>query len=197
MTSIWSNCELLYSMPAVGATKSNTTASVITGNAAGNPAYQLPPLASLWSQSAMVGKSIVFVAAGTYDTGTTYAVTTNLSYDATQGSAGTTIAATGAASTWPVGATNNWWMEVTATCISSGLNTSGWMTGGTLTAGTGNNAATTAAASWMMGGAQTAGVPNALALATVASIGYIEIWSTWATSPVAQVCSQFKVFAEN
>ncbi len=197
MTSLWSNCELLYSMPAVGATKSSAAASIISGNAAGNPAYQMPPLASLWSQSAMVGKVIAIIAGGTYDQGANaYAVTTNLMYDATQGASGTSIASTGA-SVWPTGTVNNWYMNITLTCISVGLNTSGWTVNGNITAGSGNNAATVAATTYMMGGAQTLGVPNALALATTTSIGFIEIWSTWATLPTAQVCSQFMIFAEN
>lgn len=199
MTSLWSNCELLYSMPAVGATKASTTASVITGNAAGNPAFQMPALASLWSQSAMPGKAIAIIAGGTYDTGTAYAVTTALYADPTQNSTTSQqlIASTGAASTWPLGTTNNWYMNLTLTCIAATANSSSWTTVGNVMAGAGGNAATTACSTWLLGGAQSAGVPTALALVTTASIGYLELWSTWATAPTAQVCSQFMVFAEN
>lgn len=197
MTSLWSNCELLYSMPVVGATKSSTGQSCISGNAAGNPAYLMPPLATLWSQSAMLGKAINIQASGTYDAASNYNVTTQLAYDGTQGSYSTPIAATGIAVSWPTGTTNNWYMNVNMTCISVGLNTSGWTVNGNVMAGAGNNAATAAATTFMMGGAQTAGVPTALALVTTTTIGFIELWSTWSTAPTAMVCSQFMIFAEN
>ena len=56
--------EVLYQMPAVGATIVSTTASVVTGNAAGNPAYQLPALASIWSPDKLPGKGILIQASG-------------------------------------------------------------------------------------------------------------------------------------
>jgi hypothetical protein len=183
--------EILYQMPAVGATLASTTATVVSGNAAGNPAYQMPALASIWQPHQMQGKGIQILAGGTYDA-TAVGNTMALRYDPTQGTAGTLIAGTGSAVVIS-GTTMSWTMEILLTCTQVGNNTSNWMTSGALVYGISNNAATVAATTYMVGGAQAAGVPAALALATEATIGYIELWSTWATAPTAFVCSQFLI----
>lgn len=187
--------EVLYQMPAVGATKTTTTQSLVSGNASGNPAYQLPALASIWSPDKLQGKSLHIQAGGTYDAG---AVTNTmvLAYDPTQATIGTTIAATGAF-TIPSTTTGSWLMDLWLDCISVGNNTSGWSTSGSIKYGASNNAGATASTEVMMGGAQTLGVPTSLALATSASIGYIELWSTFGTAPTAFVCSSYKIFGLN
>jgi hypothetical protein len=88
-------------------------------------------------------------------------------------------------------------MQALLTCTQAGNNTSNWMTSGSVTYGASNNAGAAAGSEVMMGGAQTAGVPTALALATSATIGYIELWSTWGTAPTAFVCSQFLILGLN
>ena len=190
-----SQAEVLHSMPAVGATLASTTASVVTGNSASNPPYSMPALASIWPVYSLPGKHLIFRASGTYDA-TAVTNTLALRFDPTQGTAGTLIAGTGAA-TWISTTTGSWQMEIWLTCTAAGQNTSNWMTSGTLTIGASNNAATATGSSFMVGGAQAAGVPTALALATTASIGYIELWSTWGTAPTAFVCSQFLIFGMN
>jgi hypothetical protein len=182
-------------MPAVGATKTTTTASLVSGNAAGNPAYQLPALVSIWPPNELPGKSLLFWANGTYDA---TAVTSQLflTFDPTQGTQGTTIVSTGAF-TVPSTTTGSWIMQALLTCTQAGNNTSNWMTSGSVTYGASNNAGAAAGSEVMMGGAQTAGVPTALALATSATIGYIELWSTWGTAPTAFVCSQFLILGLN
>jgi hypothetical protein len=119
-----------------------------------------------------------------------------LAVDPTQGTIGTTVAATGAATVVST-TTGSWWMDVWLTCTSVGNNTSGWITNGRVCYGPSNNAATAASSDFMMGGAQTLGVPNTLALATSTSVGYLELWSTFGTAPTAFVCSQFLVFGLN
>lgn len=190
-----SGAEVLYEMPAVGATKTTTTQSIVSGNSSGNGAYQLPALSSIWPVDVIQGKSMHVQAGGTYDAG---AVTNAmvLAYDPTQGTIGTTIAATGAF-TIPSTTTGSWLLDLWLDCMSVGNNTSGWSVSGSIKYGVSNNAATAAASEVMMGGAQTAGVPNLLALATSASIGYIELWSTFGTAPTAFVCSSFKIFGLN
>lgn len=187
--------EIIYQMQAVGATKTTTTQSLVSGNASGNPAFQMPALASIWSPDRLQGKTIMIKAGGTYDAG---AVTNTLviAADSTQGTIGTTLASTGAA-TIISSTTGNWYLEVTLNCISVGNNTSGWATSGYVMYGTGNNAGTAGAALAMVGGAQSAGVPTALNLATSTTIGYIELWSTFGTAPTAFVCSQFSIWGCN
>jgi hypothetical protein len=185
----------LYSMPAVGATKTTTTQSLVSGNAAGNPAFQMPELGALWPVSQMAGKVLQILAGGTYDAG---AVTNTmvLAYDSTQGSIGTTIASTGAATVVST-ATGEWQMELTMTCTGAASATnSNWMTTGTISYGVGNNAAASAASVFMLGGANSAGVPTALSLPNYAN-NYWELWSTFGTAPTAFVCSQFMVLALN
>jgi hypothetical protein len=189
------NTELIYSMPAVGATIASTTATPVTGNSASNPAYFMPPLLSIWPGQTLVGKCLRFVARGTSDN-TAVNNTMALRFDPTQATAGTLVAGTGAAA-WTSNTVNSWEFEVELSCISQGNNTSGWMTGGILTVGVGNNSSTATGSTFMVGGAQTLGVPTALALATQASIGYIELWTTWATAPTAFVCSQFMIWGIN
>lgn len=188
--------EVLYSMPVAGTTKTTTTASVISANAAGNPPYQLRPLAQIFgSEDRLPGRGLLFLAGGTYDAG---AVTSTLGiyYDSTQATQGTQIAGTGAVTVQSL-TTGGWSMYLLATCVSVGINTSGWVTNGWVSYGAANNAGTAAATTVMMGGAQSAGVPTNLALATEASIGYIELWSTWGTAPTAFVCSSFMILGLN
>jgi len=202
MSSLWSNCELIYCMPSAGPSKTTNTASVVSANGTTGTAFQMPALNSIWPISGMIGKAINVQAAGIYDSGTAYAVTTALYLDTTQGTeTGTLVAATGAASTWPAAAAGGWYFNVTLTCvgtsISSNADTSAWYVTGNLMAGAANNAATTTASAFMMGSPSSSGAASTVALPTQASIGYLEIWSTWATAPTAQVCTQFLVFAEN
>lgn len=186
---------VLYSMPAAGATKTTTTQSMVSGNAAGNPAFQMPALGAIWPVSAMTGKVLQILAGGTYDAG---AVTSTIGvyYDATQATVGTLIAGTGAA-TIVSSTTGEWTMEVTLTCTgAASATTSNWMTSGSVLYGTGNNAGVNGAVTAMVGGANTLGVPTALALPNYAS-NYWEVWSTFGTAPTAFVMSQFIVMALN
>src|SRR6266702_1854888 len=122
--------EVIYQMPAVGVTKTTTTQSLVSGNAAGNPAFQMPALASIWAPDRMAGKGLWFLAGGTYDaTAVTNAMV--LSYDPTQGTIGTTIAATGAC-TVVSSTTASWSMNVLLTCTQAGNNTSNWMSSGAI-----------------------------------------------------------------
>jgi hypothetical protein len=182
-------------MPVVGATKTTTTSSLVSGNSGTNPAFLMPALGSIWPVSSMQGKVLQVWAAGTYDA---TAVTSQLGlyFDATQATQGTLIAGTGAV-TVPSTTTGEWNMEVTLTCIGTGaVTSSNWNTAGQIAYGPGNNAAAAAATVAMVGGANTAGVPTSLLLSNTAS-NFWELWSVWGTAPTAFVCSQFIVMGLN
>lgn len=192
------NTELLYCMPALGT--NNTTASsavCMTANSSSNPPFQQPTIAQMWTMSQVVGKGLMYIADGTFDSGGAYNVTTVLSYDTTQGTSANTIASTGAyawASTTAVGA---WHMQVMLNCVSAGTsNATKWYVTGFLTQGVANNATTTAGAIILLGGASSSGTPSAVTL-TANQIYYPEIWMTASSSMTAFYCTTFMAFGLN
>jgi hypothetical protein len=186
---------VLYSMPNAGATKTTTTQSLVSGNSATNPAFQMPALGSIWPVSNMQGKVISILAGGTYDA-TAVGSTLGLYYDATQGSVGTLIAGSGSVVVVS-STTGGWYMDLTLTCIGTGaVTSSNWYTSGSIVYGVGNNAGVAGSATGIVGCANALGVPTALTLSNV-TLNYWELWSTWATAPTAFVVSQFVVMAMN
>lgn len=189
--------ELLYCMPAVGATKTTTAVQVVSGTTTGAPAFQLPALQNLWSPANMAGKGLKFVARGTSDN-TAVANTLAIGVNTAQGTAPTAIvlASTGA-TVWPSSTIAAWEMECDSTCIASTNASSTWVTAGVLTVGSGNNGSTpTAATAFMVGGANTLGVPSGVVLVPTTSY-FVELTSLWATAPTAFVCSQFMIYGMN
>jgi hypothetical protein len=196
MTNFNSNVELIYSMPAVGATKTTTALQVVSGTGAGGttaPAFQMA-LAQLWPVSQLIGKSLRFEAAGTYDAG---AVTNlmGLYADTAQAAQSVQLGSTGAV-TIPSNTVGAWRMSVEAECVGVSNAASNWVVEGAIKYGIANNAATAAVAEYMMGGANTLGVPGFAVLNPVQQY-YWELWSTFGTAPTAFVCSKFKIYAEN
>jgi hypothetical protein len=184
-------------MPGAGASLASTTKSVVSGNSASVPAFLMPALGTIWPVSAMQGKAIQVIAAGTYDA-TAVGNTLQLYADPTQASTTSQILLAGTGSVVVVSTTTGSWnMELTLTCTGTGaVTSSNWMTAGVITYGVGNNAGTAGAAVAMVGGANALGVPTALTLSNITS-NYWELWSTWATAPTAFVCSQFMVMGLN
>lgn len=195
MTSLYSNVELLYSMPGVGATKSTTAQQVVTGTGnTGPPPYLMPGLASIWPAHQIVGKAFKFTAKGTYDAG---AVTNlmQLYADTAQATPGVLLAASGTI-TLASQTTGTWDMDVDLSCVASiaGSGGSSWVAQGKITYGTAANTAIDLV--YTVGGANALGVPTYITLLNYTPY-YFELYSTFGTSPTAFVCSQFKVYAEN
>jgi hypothetical protein len=188
------NAELIYSMPATGPDITGTAKSLITGNTATNPPYQLPPFQNIWSPAVLAGRSIMIASSGGYDIGASTQNTLILTLDGTAGTSGLyTIASTGAA-TWPATTTGSWESQVWMSCVSTGT-ASTWYTGGQLTVGPGN-APTATASTYMWGGAVTAGIPQPLTVPTNTAL-FPEMYCTWAAAPTAFVCTQFMIFGLN
>ena len=187
--------DVLFSMPGPGATKTTTTQSLVSGNSATSPAFLMPALGTIWPASQLQGKALQILMGGTYDAGAvTNALT--LSVDATQGTHGTDIAATGAFTIVST-TTGAWSAQVLLTCIGTGaVTSSNWEVIGGASYGAANNASTTGTNDVLMGGANSAGVPTAVTLSNTAS-NFWEVWSTFGTAPTAFVMSQFVVMALN
>ena len=168
-------CELLYAMPANGPA---VTAASITrlsaGSSATNPPYFLP--AYFFPDTYGVGKSLMIRGAGFFTIGTT-AVTDiiTVALDTTAGTAGTTIAATGAFTTTASVTNGAFKFDIDITCTDVGtsavLNATGL-----LHWGTSNNAATTANTGYMIG------APNAGVAFSNATGYFIEVFNTWSAT---------------
>lgn len=188
------NLELLYAMPAVGATLAATTKTCITGTAATNGPFQLPALQNIWSPGNMVGRGLMIVAAGGYDISSSTPTTLQFSFDTAVGTQAVTIATTGSAP-WASSAVGLWEAQVWMTCVATGT-ASTWYSNGTLTCGPGS-ANTSTALTYMFGGpAVAAGIPTAITVPTTASY-MLNAYAQWATAPTAMVCTQFLCFGLN
>jgi len=202
------NTELIYSMPATGANSSGPGAVsvILSGNTTTNPACLLPPLNSIWPMGGIVGKSLKVVARGTFGTPAsspgTWVIGCGLNVSASQATKppGIVLAATGAFTpASPILSITNgeWELEFDVVIQTAGTNAgaapnSNLITGGILTLGAGNNAATTGVSAFMVG--------SASAISVNPSINYfIELYATFGTGPASTQlqCNQFLVFGLN
>lgn len=172
--------EVIYSMPAAGtALASSVTRTIISSTGSASlPAFQLPT--PLWQPSYAVGRGLRVNFGGTFGTTGTPTLQLWLQLDTTQGTAGTTLASTGALTT-PSGVTNgNFYGQVdivaTTQGLASNVYTEGVFVNGFVMIGTGNNAATATATTIMVGAPQTAVAYNPL------STNYLEVSAQWGTS---------------
>jgi hypothetical protein len=186
------NAELLYSMPAAGASIAVTSKQIISATTTTNPPFFLPPLYNIWSPSQMAGKALHFEAAGGYDI-TASAVTMQLYFDTAFSSATTIIAQTGAA-TWATSAVGAWALDVDLTCASSGMSVTTWYSSGALVVGPGSSP-TAVGSAFTFGNAVVAGIPQTISL--VPATSYCpELYVTVGTN-TAFICTQFQVWALN
>jgi hypothetical protein len=192
MTSLWSNAELLYSMPASGAAASAPGAAsvVLTGNTTTNPAFKMPSRRALWPMSQLPGKALGVRMRGTFGTPAsspgTWLVGTGLNTTQATKPAATVLAATGAftpaSPNLSLGSTAGMWeMEYEITVQSVGTNAGATpaalvMTSGVFNFGPGNNAAMDPTAEY-----------------------WIEGYATFSTGPASTAiqCNQFMVFGLN
>jgi hypothetical protein len=192
--------EVLYCMPASGATLATTTGTVLSGNSTSNPPYQLPALNALWgAPSYAVGRAIKVIARGVFDSSAASNMTIGCYLDPTQNStsAQITLAATGALS-WPATTTGNFELEFDIVVQSIGVGTTACnlVTGGLLSVGIGANASATAASTYMVGNTNSAGTVTAIGVNPATSY-YLEIWATQAATTRTTQLTQFLVYGQN
>lgn len=200
--------ELLYSMPAAGASSSAPGAAsvVLTGNTTTNPAYKLPALRALWGMSQLPGKALRVIMRGTFGTPAsspgTWLVGTGLNTTQATKPATTVLAATGAftpaSPNLSLGATAGMWeMEYDITVQSAGTNAGATpaatvFASGVFTFGPGNNAATAAGITLMVG--------SGSAITMDPTVEYwVEGYATFSTGPASTViqCQQLLVYGQN
>lgn len=187
------NAELLYSMPAAGASIAATTKQIISATTTTNPPFFLPPLYNIWSPSQMAGKALHFEASGGYDI-TAANVTMQLYFDVGFSAATTLVAATGAAA-WAAQTTGAWNMSLDMTCVSSGMSVSTWYSAGAIITGPGS-AATTPGSAFSFGNTVVAGIPQTVTL--VPATSYCpELYVTVSAGNTAFICTQMQVWALN
>lgn len=208
MTSLWSNKELLYCMPASGATSTAPGAAsvVLTGNTASNPAFKLPSLRALWGMNGFTGKALRISMRGTFGTPASSPGTwlVGVGLNTTQATKPTAIvlAATGAftpaSPNLSLAATAGMWeMEFDVTVQSMGTNAGAAPNANVFACGNfgfapGNNAATAAGISLMVGSGSAVSVDPTAEY-------WIEGYATFSTGPASTniACNQFLVSAQN
>lgn len=196
--------ECLYAMPVSGTAATAASATVISGNSAANPPYQLPPNFFAQTPGNGPGKSLLIKGGGFYTVGTT-AVTSviNIGMNTTQGTLLNKLGGTGAWTT-VISQSNvafSFELMVTVTIIGSAANAGSINSVGTLLIGQANNAANptlqTVGAQWatpiMIGAPQTA-------VTLTPTLGYyIEAQNTWnvTTGSPTMTLTNFYIFGIN
>jgi hypothetical protein len=168
--------EALYTMPVAGAALANTVTrtllSLASSATAGAP-FKIP--AGYFNPSEGVSQGFRVECGGFVSNTATPAFTFAAALDTTQGTYGTTLAATGAFTT----ASGLASAEIAAwfDCVCTGVGTGGSLSViGQLSIGPAGNAATAAAVTYMLGA-------SSVAINTTVD-NYLEIWGTWgAASP--------------
>lgn len=200
------NAEVIYSMPASGASAAPPGAAsvILSGNTTTNPACLLPPLNSIWNMSSIVGRALRVTARGIFGTPAstpgTWVIGAGLNTTQATKPATIVLAATGAFTpASPILSISNgeWEMEFDIVIQTAGTNAgaapnANLVTGGIISLGAGNNAATTGISAFMIG--------NAAAVSVNPSINYyLELYATFSTGPAStQIqCDQFIVSGLN
>jgi len=209
MTSLWSNKERLYSMPAAGAAASapGGASAILTGNTATNPGFKMPSVRALWGMTGFGGKTIRVVARGAFGTPAsspgTWLVAVGLNTTQATKPTAIVLASTGAftpaAPNLNLASTAGQWdLDFDITLQTMGTN-----------AGAAPNANVFAAGKFIMApgnnaGGGTTGLSTLVGSTAVVSIDptveyFVEAYATWSTGPAstAMVCNQFFVDAEN
>jgi hypothetical protein len=208
VTALYSNKELLYCMPAAGASSSAPGAAsvVLTANTATNPAFKLPALRALWPIGQLPGRALRVSMRGTFGTPASAPGTwlVGVGLNATQATkpAATVLAATGAftpaSPNLSLGATAGMWeMEFDVIVQSAGTNAGATpaatvFTAGNFGYGPGNNAATAVGITLMVGSGTTISIDPTAEY-------WIEGYATFSTGPASTViqCQHFLVSAQN
>src|SRR5215813_5562271 len=186
--------EVYYSMPAAGASLSNsTTKTLLSANVSTNPACQL--LSNPWPPSYVVARGIWG------DTTAAPAYTLSVQLDPTQNSntSAITLASTGAITPTGTSITNGEWeidFDITfaSAGVSAGANVANFFTGGRLLFSNGavNNAQSTTTQSFLVG-------TNATQAWTLGTAYWLEVWGTIGTANASNLlqCTQLLVYGLN
>jgi hypothetical protein len=193
-------------MPAAGASSAPPGAAsvILSGNTTSNPACLLPPLNNIWPMANIAGKAFRITARGIFGTPAsspgTWVIGCGLNTTQATKPAATVLAATGAFT--PAGnllsVTNGQWeLEFDVVIQTAGTNAGGTpnanvITGGVLSLGPGNNAATATGLAYMVGGAAAISINPTVNY-------YLEVYATFSTGPTStQIqCNQFIVVGLN
>jgi hypothetical protein len=208
VTSLYSNTELLYSMPASGATSTAPGAAsvVLTGNTTTNAAFKMPSARSLWGMSEIPGRVLRLTLRGTFGTPGatpgTWLIGVGLNTTQATKPPAIVLAASGAfllaSPNLGLAATAGMWeLEADITFQTAGsaagaAPTSNVFCHGNLNLAPGNNAATATGLALMVG--------SGSAIAIDPTVEYwIEGYATFSTGPASTViaCNQFLVSALN
>lgn len=208
MTALYSNKELLYCMPASGATATapGAVSVVLTGNTTTNPAFKMPSARALWGMSEIPGRALRISMRGTFGTPAASPGTwlIGVGLNTTQATKPTTIvlassgAFTLASPNLSLGATAGMWeLEVDVTFQTAGsaagaAPVSNVFCHGNLALAPGNNAATASGISLMVG--------SGSAIVIDPTVEYwVEGYATFSTGPASTniACNQFLVSAQN
>jgi hypothetical protein len=208
VTSLWSNQELLYCMPASGATATapGAVSVVLTGNTATNPAFKLPSPRARGGMSGLAGKALRLSMRGTFGTpaATPGTWVIGVGLNTTQATKPTTIvlAATGAftlaAPNLGLAATaGTWKLEADVTFQTMGTNAgaapnANLFCHGNVNLAPGNNAGTASGVSMMVGSGTAVSIDPTVEY-------WVEGYATFSTGPASTViaCNQFLVSALN
>ena len=193
-------------MPASGAssTAPGGVSVILSGNTTTNPGFQLPAFASMWPMSQFAGKALRVVARGIFGTPAsspgTWVIGCGLNTTQATKPATIVLAASGAFTpASPILSITNgeWELEFDVTVQTAGTNAgaspnANVFTGGILSLGAGNNAATTGISAFMVG--------SAAAISINPTTQYwIELYATFSTGPASTQlqCNQFEIFGLN
>lgn len=194
------NMELLYSMPVIGASVGAASAkTLVSGNSATNPPFQLPALQNIWSPAQLQGRGLMVVASGGYDIGAANNLEMILALDITAatGAASSVTLATMGLCTVPTTPVGLWEAQCWVSFVSTGTQATGYANG-TFTCGVGNTESGVSTALTYMWGQPTvaAGIPTAITVPTAQPF-YVDLYSQFTANPTQMVCTQFMVFGLN
>lgn len=208
MTSLYSNAECIYSMPAAGASSSAPGAAsvVLTANSTTNPAFKMPSLRALWGMSELPGRKLKVSARGIFGTPAsapgTWLVGVGLNTTQATKPTATVLAATGAftpgSPNLSLGSTaGSWGLEFDIEVQTAGTNAgaapnANIMTAGWFDYGPGNNAATAAGIRLLIGSGSTISIDPTVEY-------WVEGYATFSTGPASTSiqCTMFDVYAMN
>jgi len=208
MSSLWSNKELLYCMPASGAAISAPGAAsvVLTANTTTNPAFKMPSARALWGMSEIPGRCMRISMRGIFGTPASSPGTwvIGVGLNTTQATKPTTIvlassgAFTLASPNLSLGSTAGMWeLEVDVVFQTAGTNAgaapnSNVFCHGNLALAPGNNAGTASGLSLMVGSGSVIAIDPTVEY-------WVEGYATFSTGPASTTiqCNQFLISAQN
>jgi len=179
--------ELLYSMPASGAALANSASRALLSTASSavtSEPFRIPP--SFWDPARNGGQAFMAELGGFISTTGTPTFQFQAALDTTQGTYGTTLAATGAFTTASGLASAAFTARFR--CSTQQLGATGLLSvTGEFNIGAAANGATAAAATYMLG-------TSTLVAVNTTVDNYLEIWGTWGTAAAGNTVTLQQLF---